>query len=320
MDLFHEPKPVFTHHIVERRLLGEPFVLLDIGVQGGIQPHWRALDRCLEVHGFDALEEEIDVLRAAGEPGHRYHALALGDADGERDLFVQKVRCSTSLYRQSASAFAVDAGVVESEAVRRVKTRRLDTLREDGVIARIDFIKVDCEGAEPEILRGGEGLLAEGDILGAEIETAFNASAVLPETHFAAVQAPLLRAGLVLQDLAFNRIPYASFARRAAERGLSAERLRTRARPATFNVLFTRDPAAWSPRSADAVLKLAIIFELYGLNDSAYEVLTRFAPLLAPALGGVGALADRLLRPPPPRRANSFLKFYLAAARRALKS
>ena len=296
---------------MERRLLEKPFALLDIGVQGGIQTHWRALQPALEVHGFDALEEEIMALRSLAAPGHWYHAIALGGTDEERDLHIPKVRCSASLYRQGSSAYAVDSGVTKSEEIRRVQVRRLDTLHEQQIIDRADFIKIDCEGAEPEILNGAPEFLARCGILGAEIETSFNASPILPDTHFCAIQRPLLRAGLVMQDLAFDRIPYASFDQRARERGTAADQLKTRARPATFNVLFTRNPADWAPKSADEVIKLAAIFELYGLNDSAYETLSRFRELLPQAID-FREISDLLFLPSPSRGIKSFFRSCLA--------
>ena len=53
-----------THWVVRNGYLRSPFVLVDIGVLGGISVRWQHLGDCLEVHGFDLLEEAIAPLRA----------------------------------------------------------------------------------------------------------------------------------------------------------------------------------------------------------------------------------------------------------------
>jgi hypothetical protein len=75
--------------------------------------------------------------------------------------------------------------VSRSASVRRVPIRRLDTLCADGAFARADFIKIDCEGFEPEILKGAQALLCSG-VLAVEIETNFNTSEVPPQIKAAA--------------------------------------------------------------------------------------------------------------------------------------
>jgi hypothetical protein len=68
--------------VVKAGLLREPFVLVDVGVQGGENPSWHRLGDYLIVHGFDAIEEAIDQLRKRtdGVP----HRIAAGNADEER--------------------------------------------------------------------------------------------------------------------------------------------------------------------------------------------------------------------------------------------
>jgi hypothetical protein len=75
--------------------------VIDIGVQGGVSLRWEHLGSCLEVHGFDALEEAVAPLDALGRPNHRYYAMALGNEDGERELFVASEPTATSFYPAS---------------------------------------------------------------------------------------------------------------------------------------------------------------------------------------------------------------------------
>jgi hypothetical protein len=228
MHLFGNPSPRFTGWVARSRALEKPFVLVDIGVQGGIHPRWEALGDQLQVYGFDALEA----------------------------------------------------------------ISRLDTLVARGVVPPPDFTKLDCEGAEPEILAGARATLALGGILGAEIESNFNVSPILPQTHFWACYRALLPARLLLLDLAFERTPFQTFAETAARLHRPSARLASISPPSTFNVLLCRDfvlerrspdsfPGPLGPApAADQLIKLAIILELYGMLDAAYDVLAAFPDAL----------------------------------------
>jgi FkbM family methyltransferase len=297
IDLAYKPPPRCTEWLVENQMLATPLVVIDVGVQGGVGPRWEHLGDCLEAHGFDALEEAIAPLEALRRPNHRYYAMALGNEDGKRELFVAPEPTATSFYRHDSSRYGVDERVSRTAGVRQVPIRRLDTLRAEGALARADFIKIDCEGFEPEILKGAQAVLRSG-VLAVEIETNFNISPVLPQSHFCAVCEQLVPHGFTLFDLAFDRMPRASFAGRAQLLGV-AETV-TVARPATVNALFYRDSPA---QSSDELLKRVAILEIYGLADTAYDVLIAGADLL-PADFPVQAAADLLIKraqtPAPP--------------------
>jgi len=53
----------FTRWVVEKGVLHQPFVLIDVGVQGGENKRWQALGDHLVVHGLDPIQEAIDELR-----------------------------------------------------------------------------------------------------------------------------------------------------------------------------------------------------------------------------------------------------------------
>ena len=82
--------------------------------------------------------------------------------------------------------------------------RRLDTLLKDGVIPLADFLKVDVEGHERELFLGASDLLA-GGLLGVDTETSFVTSPVYPQAGFDLIRALLIKRGIVMSDLNFNR-------------------------------------------------------------------------------------------------------------------
>lgn len=297
MHLYYNPTPRFTRWIVGAGLLERPFTLVDIGVQGGIHPRWEALGDQLRVYGFDALEDAIRPLAAQAKPGRRYFAQALGDEDGERMLHVRGVSHSSSLYPQEGpSRYTVDPGVEHTLARRAVPINRLDTLVAKGMVPLPDFIKIDCEGAEPEILRGARTTLTQGDVLGVEIETNFNLSPILPHGHFWACQQALLPAGLLLFNLDHDRTSLRAFTEQARLLRRPAARFASISRPSTFNVLLCRDfvfeknsPESFPAGrpiapSADQLIKTAIILDLYGMLDAAFDLLAAFPEILGDRL------------------------------------
>jgi len=286
-DLAQNQTPHFTRSVIRQGLLCSNFVLVDVGVQGGIDPRWQHLGDRLEIYGFDAVEEAIEPLRRGASSRAHYYATGLGNEDGERDLFVASETTASSFYHQSQSQYDVDPRVGITAAKRRVPIRRLDSLLATGEVAQADFLKIDCEGFEPEVLKGASTLLRGVQAL--EIETNFSTSPKLPLTHFWAVYENLLPHGFLVYDLAYNRVPRASF----IERGkvLEVGEPTTVARPATFNVLFFREGAA---TDLDQLIKRAAILELYGLRDVAFDILNAEA-LRFPSGAAVKKAADLLV-------------------------
>jgi hypothetical protein len=80
----------FTKWVVSAGLLTEPFVLIDVGVQGGESVRWRPLGDCLVVRGFDPIEEVVEHLtKASGgvAPTGIITCMAIGNADGEQAFY-----------------------------------------------------------------------------------------------------------------------------------------------------------------------------------------------------------------------------------------
>jgi FkbM family methyltransferase len=174
-NLFTDANAEFTTWVVQAGILREPFVLVDVGVQGGENPSWHRLADHLVVHGFDAIEEAVDQLqkRTAGTPNRHYHRIAAGNADEERIFYFNPANpTASSMYSQGSSRFDVSA----HQQPRSVTVRRLDTLLAEGLIPKADFLKVDVEGFEKDVLLGAANLLA--DALGVESESNFSISAV----------------------------------------------------------------------------------------------------------------------------------------------
>ncbi len=233
----------------KRQELQSPFVLVDVGVQGGHHPRWDLLGEQLIVHGFDPLAEALAVLQEGGPRYLRrvYHEVALGSHTGTEPFFVNPDDlCSSSLFSARPS-----------DVRRWVALRRLDDLIAEGVVPQPDFIKIDVEGAERFVLEGAHEALR--NVLGVEVESNFNVSPTYPKGHMPTIHDKLCAVGLRLFDIVADR----------DDRG----------RPSTLNLLFCRDPveeeehpenyvAAPPKLTEDQLLKLAVIYDLYGFKAS----------------------------------------------------
>jgi FkbM family methyltransferase len=305
MDLGFNRKAEFTKWVVSAGLLTEPFVLIDVGVQGGESIRWRPLSDHLVVHGFDPIEEVVQALIEAnrGRGNRHYHRMALGNADGERAFYFNSANpTASSMYRQGTGRFDVET----TEQVRIVPMRRLDSLLAEGMIPGADFIKIDVEGYEKDVLLGARELLHAG-VLGLQTETNFAVSPSYPEGHFGTLAELALENHLLVFDIAFDRIPRASYQRALLRKGLEPiSELDALGRPATVDVLFSRDLidevdhpdnylSPCRPFSLSQLIKSMIIFELHALNDIALDTAERFAERLGPHLDvdrAVHLLAD----------------------------
>jgi FkbM family methyltransferase len=312
MDLYNHSNPSFTKWIVSERLLSEPFVIIDIGVQGGEHPRWQFLGHYAEIHGFDPIAEVIDQLRrdARGSRQRHYHNLALGNEDGSRQFFLASDPLASSFY---------NAGPAAEE--RTVPIRRLDSLFREGLVPRADYIKLDCEGFEPEVLHGAREYLAASDVLCVTSETNFNFSPVLPRGHFAAINEIMADHRLIVYDVNLVRQPAAAYTlalkvdEQSSPNSLRGNSPLALGQIGTCDALFCRDFVGESiqpdkyrrngilPRqpTADIIIKSMINFELHGLMDCAVDTAQHFRSLLAPRLNVDEAIARLLLPAPHPR-------------------
>ncbi|HWT53024.1 MAG TPA: FkbM family methyltransferase, partial [Caulobacter sp.] len=206
----------------------------------------------------------------AGLPFER-HMVAASDAPGEAELFLSKDWLQTtgaSLYRENSHYFTDELTV----------RRTVPKVRIDDLLAgrRFDFVKIDTQGSELDVLRGGETVLRQADYILLEISIVeFNAGAPPAERIFAQLAsmgfAPVavtdvhrlddVRDGGVLQmDFLFKRRSArpAQFGRLTALNDLGGLLGHLRARKAQnpgFRILLIGGgPAGWPEDLCDAVL------------------------------------------------------------------
>lgn len=176
-------------------LLGDQRVLLiDGGAKGGIQKEWFPAMPLLEVIGFDPIwpkdihERSRDVYdvgaasaanvvrakRMPYPPDTTFVPKALGSAPETRTILVSSRGSMSSFLRPHADRVRLYglAGDAEVVATAEVETTTLDRTARDRGLRFIDFVKLDTQGTELEVLQGGEGILSE-TVFGLRVEACF---------------------------------------------------------------------------------------------------------------------------------------------------
>ncbi len=304
MPVLHKSAdPRLTRFLAGAGVLAEgAFLVVDVGASGGVEGHWTALGRAVRHVAFEPDAAECARLNAANrDAGVVYYPYALAGRTGTRTFHVRGFGAGCSFFpctdRRALARFFPDDFVASLVGEREVV---LDVVAFDDFAARErlpppDFMKLDVEGAELEILEGAPRAL-EG-LLGACVEVHFDET-LAPAAPFWRVDRFMQAQGFRLFDLDVSR-----YARRALPQPYCWDYRGPDGRP------FPGPTVSGKPQLADAlylrdvvddlrtgrrahglreVLKACCLFELYGLPDYAAELLLEVG-------GDTGLDLDRLL-------------------------
>ena len=149
--------------------------VVDVGAMlagDGTEPYSALRDAGLtRVVGFEPVAEECEKLNRRFGPPHRYLQYAIGDGTTHR-LHVCNESMTSSLYEPNTSLLSAFDGLEELVRVVReipIETHRLDDVPET---ANADYLKIDAQGAELDVLRGAPRLLAKALVVHTEVEFA----------------------------------------------------------------------------------------------------------------------------------------------------
>jgi len=137
------------------RLIKANSVCFDIGANVGYYTLLMASKaRKGQVHSFEPVPRNYHLMSTStlmnGFDNVKLNCCAVGNVDGHADLSVAK---------DGAYSSFVDTGRMPMKARIRTFVTRLDTYCRENRLEKIDFIKVDVEGAEKLVLDGAETIL-----------------------------------------------------------------------------------------------------------------------------------------------------------------
>lgn len=163
--------------VIDKLLDSKKINFIDVGCRGNAAGELKYLCRHINLIGFDADSSEIERLSKDEKKISQFNSLrfyhyCLDSEAGEKTLYITKEGGTSSFYK--LNSWCEDYYSVEQcEIVEEVslQTERLDTVVNKEGMNSVDGIKVDTQGSELNILKGGEQILR--DLLLIETEVGF---------------------------------------------------------------------------------------------------------------------------------------------------
>jgi FkbM family methyltransferase len=163
--------PPRTTTVETRPVSADRLTVVDIGARGGLHPRWSDCSIHVQGVGFDADEGECARLNARGD-GVLYLPYALGATDGgTATLRITDSPGSSSLLqpnREVLDQFIYGSKITVRSTVP-VTLTTLDTACERHDV-HPDVIKMDIQGAELDVLKGGTRALSDALLIESEVE------------------------------------------------------------------------------------------------------------------------------------------------------
>ena len=270
--------------------LAERFVILNPGARDAFaDPHWTPLPPGrLQVYGFEPDPKEVERLnREAEERGlaFRYFAGALwsgankltfhhNKAPGGASFFPQNTRLTHRWKFENAKELFLSRDIFYPTGAVEMETTSIDAWSEQTGIREVDFIQMNVEGSELEILKGANSVLPS--VLGVMAEVAF-VEAYHGRPFFADLDPHLRACGFELFDLI--GLMYLGRAASPITATHTPGLIPKWGQLTHAHGIYFRDPiatqAAGAPLKYDRVklLKLVSLVEIFGQIEYAFELL-----------------------------------------------
>jgi FkbM family methyltransferase len=269
-------------------------VILDCGARyGGEKARWANASNSLVVYGFEPDEAECARLNSMLPTSDRskYYPICLGEeSETTREFFVTQQRHSSSLYcpattrlarwkQGGPTQFVRTQDVLKPVLTNEVTTTSLDDWAKAEKIKDIDFLKIDVQGAELDVLKGGREILKTSVAL--EVEVEFS-GIYENQPLFADVDCFLSDNGFTFFNFSFTHTGH--FAGRL-DSPINVVHPQNHLFPPqiagqliTADAIYLRDPIEHGGHSADwnnelKILKLAGVAEVLGQAEFAFELL-----------------------------------------------
>lgn len=153
------------------------FTMLEIGalpIGGQQEPFHLLLDLFPEsrIIAFEVDKDLCDQLNQKAKQGIRYFPVALGLTEEQRPFYVTNHPMCCSLYKPNEELISLynNMDVAMLKSVETIETVSLDYFTRNNNIDSVDFIKIDIQGAELDVFRGGPETLDDVVAIVSEVE------------------------------------------------------------------------------------------------------------------------------------------------------
>jgi FkbM family methyltransferase len=239
--------------------------VVDVGAMSIDEDIYAPLERVgrATVLGFEPVPEECAKLNAAARTGHQYLPRAVGDGR-TRTLHVCNYSMTSSLYEPETALlnlYHALGELVQVAGTVELKTVRLDDIPE---ALRADFLKLDVQGAELDVLLGAPITLSHTLVVHTEVEFV---PLYRHQPLFAEVDQELRRRGFYFHR--FQRMsgrPMKPLLR-------NNDPVLSMGQALWADAVYVQDPLRLHERTPEALLKLAaIMHEVYECFDYTAKV------------------------------------------------
>ncbi|WP_414549965.1 FkbM family methyltransferase [Anabaena sp. CCY 0017] len=235
---------------------------------------WNLFAPNLTIYGFDADADACEAAEADLELKNinwteKHIPLALGKSIEEKTLYVTKHPMCSSLYPPNepyTDRFSSLPELCNLDFTMDIETTTLDAFCAEEGINTIDFLQIDVQGAELDVLKGASEILNRG-VLGIQTEVEFS-HIYANQPLFADVDAYLRGHGFTLFDL--------TPAYRVRARSPIASKIRS-GQMLWGDAFYLQDPIGENVnpvvKELSKILKIACIADILGFPDYALELL-----------------------------------------------
>ena len=153
------------------------FTILEIGarpLEGQKEPFYQLLDIFPEsrIIAFEVDKDFCEQLNRKAKPGITFFPVALGRAEERRAFYETNHQKCCSLYKPNEKLLGMynNLEVALLKSVNSIETFSLDYFTKENGIESVDFIKIDIQGAELDVFKGGAKTLDDVVFIVSEVE------------------------------------------------------------------------------------------------------------------------------------------------------
>jgi len=268
----------FTQHLVKQKVFEKsPLTVVDVGAREGFEAHWSLFDDQVNLIGFEPDSEECNRLNAQVHDSKKcFHPVALYRNKGTYPFYITNFPASSGLYpgdMNIVERFPDDVNL-KIKAVAELETTDFDSFSDQANLNNVDFMKLDTEGAEFDILEGAINSIRKS-VMGISCEALF-APWHKGQKLFSDIDILLRAAGFHLYDMSTYR-----HSRKSLPAKVQLGMVSNYGQLIWCQALYCRDAVheinngimmecGWDQHK---ILKLCSIFEIFNLPDCAIELL-----------------------------------------------
>ncbi|HDY89389.1 MAG TPA: FkbM family methyltransferase [bacterium] len=192
-------------------LSNNPIYAVDVGASGGVDNRWDVLKEFVHWVLFEPDDKACHELKTI-YPDYKIFDCALSDKTGWKNLFSCKFdRCSSLL--EPAPGNCQEFYLKKSLKVvnnRKIFCRTLDDIYESGELPFFNFVKMDVQGGELDVLKGGLNAIKKSKPFSIQTEVLFY-ELYKNQPTFTDINALLKELGYDLFDMKFHYMRRESF-------------------------------------------------------------------------------------------------------------